>query len=71
MSDPSVEECHLRQVMMQKAQRKFLLCDSSKLNKIYFYDMGTVSGLDGVISDQPLPQGITQLLHRGEKSRDQ
>ena len=62
MSDPSVEECHLRQVMMQKAKKKYLLCDSSKLGKIFFYDMGDVSELDGVISDQPLPQSILEKL---------
>ena len=58
MSDPSVDECHLRQVMMQKSREKYLLCDSSKLNKTYFYDMGSVQQLSGVISDQPLPPEI-------------
>lgn len=62
MSDPSVEECHLRQVMLEKAQKKYLLCDSSKIDRTYFYDMGNVSLLDGVISDKPLPESITHLL---------
>lgn len=62
MSDPSVEECHLRQVMLEKAREKYLLCDSSKLGKTYFYDMGNVSLLDGVISDKPLPETITRLF---------
>ena len=62
MSDPSVEECHLRQVMLEKAQQCYLLCDSSKLGKTYFYDMGNVSRLDGVISDKPLPETIAGLL---------
>lgn len=63
MSDPSVDECHLRQVMMQKARAKYLLCDSSKLNQTYFYDMGSVTQLDGIISDQPLPVQIMEQLH--------
>lgn len=63
MSDPSIEECHLRQVMLQKAKQKFLLCDSSKLNKVYFYDMGDISQLDGVISDKPLPREIAEKLN--------
>lgn len=63
MSDPSVEECHLRQVMMQKAKKKYLLCDSSKLNKSYFYDMGSIRQLDGVISDQLLPPEIVSLIN--------
>jgi DeoR/GlpR family transcriptional regulator of sugar metabolism len=61
MSDPSVDECHLRQVMLEKSRQKYLLCDSSKLYKTYFYDMGNISQLDGVISDQPLPP---ELLRR-------
>lgn len=63
MSDPSVDECHLRQVMMQKSKEKYLLCDSSKLNKSYFYDMGSIALLDGVISDQPLPPEILNLIN--------
>ena len=64
MSDPSVEECHLRQVMLEKAQKKYLLCDSSKMGRTYFYDMGNVSALDGVISDQPLPEDIAMLFEQ-------
>ena len=63
MTDPSVDECHLRQVMMQKSREKFLLCDSSKFNKVYFYDMGSVEQLNGIISDQPLPDKIRELIH--------
>ena len=62
MSDPSVEEANLRQVMFTKSRQKFLLCDSSKIGKTYFYDMGNVSELDGIISDQPLPESITVRL---------
>lgn len=63
MSDPSVEECHLRQVMLRQSRKKFLLCDSSKLSKTYFYDMGSVDTLDGVISDAPLPAEILNRLN--------
>ena len=62
MTDPSVDECHLRQVMMQKSREKYLLCDSSKFNQVYFYDMGSVAQLNGIISDQPLPDNIRNLL---------
>ena len=60
MTDPSVDECHLRQVMMQKSRKKYLLCDSSKINKTYFYDMGGIDQLDGLISDQPLPSYLAE-----------
>lgn len=62
MTDPSVDECHLRQVMMQKSREKYLLCDSSKFNNIHFYDMGSVDQLNGIISDQPLPGAIRDML---------
>lgn len=64
MSDPSIDEANLRRVMFEKCRMKYLLCDSSKFNKTYFYDMGNVSELDGVISDQPLPENIAALLRR-------
>ena len=56
MSDLSVEEASLRRVMLRKSRKKYLLCDSSKFGKTYFYDMGSVTELDGVISDKPLPE---------------
>ena len=62
MSDPSVEEASLRRVMMEKSAKKYLLCDGSKFNKTYFYDMGNVSMLDDVISNSPLPEGILSRL---------
>ena len=62
MSDPSIDEANLRRVMFQKSRKKFLLCDSSKFNKTYFYDMGSVAELDGVISDAPLPEKVAALL---------
>lgn len=64
MSDPSIDEANLRRVMFEKCKTKYLLCDSSKFNKTYFYDMGNISELDGVISDQPLPEHIAALLRR-------
>ena len=64
MSDPSVDEANLRQVMFTKSRRKYLLCDSSKVGKTYFYDMGNITDLDGIISDQPLPETITGKLKK-------
>ena len=64
MSDPSIEQAHMCRAMMEKSKQKYLLCDSSKLNNTYFYDMGNVSELDGVVSNQPLPESITSLLRR-------
>lgn len=51
MTDVSVEEVNLRRVMFGSAKKKVLLCDSSKLGKICFYNMGTLDEVDTVISD--------------------
>lgn len=63
LTDVSVEECNLRQIMMEKSREKYLLCDSSKFNKTFFYEMGNVKQLNGVISDQPLPKNIKNLIN--------
>lgn len=64
MSDPSIEEANLRRVMFQKSKEKYLLCDSSKFGKTFFYDMGNVSELDGIISEAPLPESIQSILKK-------
>jgi DeoR/GlpR family transcriptional regulator of sugar metabolism len=66
MSDPSIDEANLRRVMLEKSKKRYLLCDSSKFDKVYFYDMGSVSELDGVISDHPLPEGVAAQLKEPE-----
>lgn len=58
MSDPSVREANLRRVMMEQCKKKYLLCDGSKFGKTCFYNMGSVSELDGIISDSDIPESI-------------
>lgn len=62
MSDSSIDEANLRQIMFSKCKNKYLLCDSSKFDKVYFYDMGDVSQLDDIISDCSLPDAIASKL---------
>lgn len=62
MTDRAVEEADLRRAMFASCKHKYLLCDSSKFGKTYFYNMGSVSELDGIISDRPLPKAIEELL---------
>lgn len=64
MSDPSIEEANLRHAMFEKCAKKYLLCDSSKFGQVYFYDMGSVSQLDDVLSDAPLPASIAACLKK-------
>lgn len=62
MSDNAIEEANLRQVMLEQSAKKVLLCDSSKLGKTCFYNMGCVSDIDTVISDRDLPTELSQLV---------
>lgn len=62
MSDPSVREANLRRVMMEQCKKKYLLCDGSKFGKTFFYNMGSVGELDGIISDTEIPDGIRALI---------
>ena len=59
MTDPSIEEANLRKVMFRYCKKKILLCDSSKFGKTYFYNIGHIRDIDGVISEKELP--INQL----------
>ena len=58
MSDPSVPESNLRRVMFEKCKKKYLLCDGSKFGKTFFYNLGDVSEVDGIISDVDVPESI-------------
>ena len=58
MSDPSVRESNLRRVMFEQCKKKYLLCDGSKIGKTFFYNMGDVSAVDGIISDVEIPESI-------------
>ena len=66
MSDPSVREANLRQVMIAQCKRKYLLCDGSKFGKKCFYNMGDVSCVDGIISDVDLPENIKKLVGKAK-----
>ncbi len=66
MTDPSIEEINLRRVMLSASRKSYLLCDSSKLDKTYLYNMGSVSEIDGIISEKELPPHIGSLLKKGD-----
>jgi DeoR/GlpR family transcriptional regulator of sugar metabolism len=57
-----VEEANLRRVMFEQSKKRYLLCDSSKFGKTYFYNMGSVSEVDDVISDAELPGSVRSLV---------
>ena len=58
LTDIAIEEANLRRAMFKNSKKKILLCDSSKFGKRFFYNMGELSEIDEVISDEPLPKSL-------------
>ena len=61
--DCYAEEVAVRNLMMQNATRKILLCDSSKFGKTCFYNMGTVKDIDVIITEGEIPEDILEIMN--------
>ena len=55
-TDSSAEENHIRRVMIKQSARKYLLCDSRKIGKVYLNNLCGAEDLDGIISDADLTE---------------
>ncbi len=55
ITDSCEEETALRRVLLERAQRRVLLCDAGKLGKTYLYRLCHADDVDDVICDAPLP----------------
>lgn len=64
LTDKSIEENTLRKAMLQQAQKKVLLCDSSKLGRVFLNTLCNVSDIDDILCDAPLPPALAQQLNR-------
>ena len=64
VTDYAEEETILRRAMFRHARSRVLLCDSSKVGKTCFYNMGSISEIDDVISDAELPEQIRMLMRK-------
>lgn len=51
ITDSSVEEATVKKAMMYNAEKSFYLCDSSKKNKKYMYNICASSDVAGIISE--------------------
>lgn len=56
ITDASSEENHIRQVMLQNSRMHVFLCDSSKIGKLYCYNLCTVKDVTDWITDRNKPQ---------------
>ena len=58
VTDYSEEETALRRVLLRRAKRAILLCDSSKVGKKYLYRLGHLSDMSDVITDSAFPKPV-------------
>lgn len=58
VTDFSEEETSLRRVLLRRAKRPILLCDSSKVGKKFLYRLGHLSDMAEVITDETFPKMI-------------
>ncbi len=52
ITDNSISENSIRQIMISHAKKKFLLCDQTKFGKVFLNTLCQESELDGVITDE-------------------
>ena len=57
-------ETNLRQLMLQRARKRYFLCDSTKIGKSFLFSVCNIAELNGVISDIELPEELQALLTR-------
>ena len=62
LTDISDEENYVRQKMIEHSKRAYLMCASEKIGKEYFHNLCTVSDLDDVLCEKPLPENIAKML---------
>ena len=48
--------------MFSSCKKKILLCDSSKFGVTCLYNMGSVSELDGIVSEISIPEKIQKIM---------
>lgn len=63
LTDNSIEENNLRQIMIKHSKKKILLCDSSKFNKTCLHNLCHAEELDDIISNVKLPENLFNMLH--------
>lgn len=69
MTDASVAEAQLRQLMMRHAKRKVLLTAGTKIGRGYFYVLGQVQDMDDIICDTQVPLSFRQPGESGATAR--
>ena len=64
LTDKSVEENTLRKAMLQQSKHNVLLCDSSKIGRVFLNTLCLASDIDQIICEVPLPQDILLAMKK-------
>lgn len=62
--DPTREEIHIHNTMLENAAKKYFLCDSGKFGTYASYVQCHLQDLDGMISEVPVPESYQAYLHK-------
>lgn len=60
----------LRQTMIANCRTSLLLCDSTKIGKIYAHDYANVRDVDAVLCDTPLPESLRAQVGARKRERN-
>lgn len=64
VTDNSAEENSLRRCMLEQAEKRVLLCDSSKIGNVYMNNLCRLSDVDALICEEPVPASLKALLKK-------
>ncbi len=61
LSDIHARENNVRKKMIANSKKRYLLCASDKIGKLYFHNLCTTNDLTGIICEVPLPDNFKFL----------
>lgn len=64
LTDTSVEENDLRRCMLRQSAKRVLLCDSSKMNRVYLNNLCHLSEVDELICEEPVSRQLLSMLRK-------
>lgn len=65
LTDSSMEEAQLRQLMFRHTKRRVFLAASNKIGREYFYVQGTLEDIDEYVSETPIPEEWQRRIGHG------
>lgn len=67
ITDSAMNECHIKQKMLEKAAVSCFLCDSEKIGQAYMCTIASCADVDYVFSDVPLDSALLGKQQRSDR----